>query len=393
MTYLVYPGATHKRFEHSLGVMELAGRVYDVITDSRRADPDILDRYSLDKEKGLQYWRKVLRMAGLCHDIGHLPFSHAAEGTILPPGKNHENITAELIFSEEMAPYWNDMGDDGLDPLDVAKVAVGSGRLPESVQRRNMSDWENLLHDVISHDALGVDRIDYLLRDSTHAGVGYGRFDHLRLLDTIRILPRSSNSASVALGIEQGGIHSAEALLLARYFMFMQVYFHRVRAAYDVHLQDFLGEWLDSPLLDTSWRALQSLTDSEVSIAIQLASRDRSLPGHDSAKRIAERDHFRRVHSVTKQDIQRAEDPLGQYLSVLQKELGADNVRAWSRSQNTQVGRSFPVITSDGSIRSPIEISDVLENLPTPGASLLLVPSHLIADATELINNHELEVK
>ena len=72
MTYLVYPGATHRRFEHSLGVMELAGRVFDIVTkeshlytDSAR---DVVPRNKLD------YWRQVVRMAALCHDIGHLPF-------------------------------------------------------------------------------------------------------------------------------------------------------------------------------------------------------------------------------------------------------------------------------------------------------------------------------
>ena len=392
MTHLLYPGATHKRFEHSLGVMELAGRVYDVITDRRLADPDILNRYGLD-ERGLQYWRKVLRMAGLCHDIGHLPFSHAAEGTLLPSGKSHENITAELILSEDMAPLWQRIGDDGLDPLDVAKVAVGSKRLPESVQDRNLGDLRGLLHDVIAHDALGVDRIDYLLRDSTHAGVAYGRFDHLRLLDTIRILPRSSSTDSPALGLEQGGIHSAEALLLARYFMFMQVYNHPVRAAYDVHLQDFMGQWLDSPLSDTSWKMLQSLTDVEVSIAIQQASEDQSRPGHDAATRIDGRDHFRLGRRITRQDRQRAEDALEQYLVVLQNRLGPQNVRTWAHPQSTRVSGSFPVMTSDGSIRSAREVSDVLEALPTPAASFLLVPSHLIPNARDLINNHELEVR
>ena len=278
--------------------MELAGRVYDAITDPRRADPDILERYELNKADVRQYWRKVVRLAGLCHDLGHLPFSHAAEETILPDGKKHENITAELILSDAMAILWKEIGD-GLCPLDVAKVAVGSKRLPESVQDRNLGDLRSLLHDVIAHDALGVDRIDYLLRDSLHTGVAYGRFDHIRLLDTIRILPRSSNSDSVALGLEEGGLHSAEALFLARYFMFMQVYYHRVRVAYDVHLQDFLNDWLNPPLLDTSWNALSNLTDSQVSIAIEAASKDPSISGHSPAIRIDRRDHFRLAYRVS----------------------------------------------------------------------------------------------
>ena len=83
MSYLVYPGATHKRFEHSLGVMELAGRVFDVIT----ADQNIRDQVrrvvpEIGRSDQRSYWRKALRMAALCHDLGHLPFSHAAEHEI-----------------------------------------------------------------------------------------------------------------------------------------------------------------------------------------------------------------------------------------------------------------------------------------------------------------------
>jgi len=96
--------------------------------------------------------------------------------------------------------------------------------------------------------------LDYLLRDSHHASVAYGRFDHFRLVDTMRILPqppqekqddaRREEAASPEVGITSGGLQSAEALLLARYSMFTQVYFHRTRRIYDVHLADFLAEWL-----------------------------------------------------------------------------------------------------------------------------------------------------
>jgi hypothetical protein len=106
-TYLLYPGATHKRFEHSLGVMELAGRVFDVlkqpenITDGiRKVLPE------LERTDALSYWRRVLRMAALCHDIGHLPFSHATEKELLPSGWNHELLTKELILCQEMQEIW-----------------------------------------------------------------------------------------------------------------------------------------------------------------------------------------------------------------------------------------------------------------------------------------------
>ena len=100
LTYLIYPGATHKRFEHSLGVMELASRVFDVVTNPGNVTDPIRDVVpELDQ---LRYWRRVLRMAALCHDVGHLPFSHAAEKELLPDGWDHERITREIICSDEM---------------------------------------------------------------------------------------------------------------------------------------------------------------------------------------------------------------------------------------------------------------------------------------------------
>ena len=142
MSYLVYPGATHRRFEHSLGVMELAGQVFDVVThEANLIDP-------VRSEIGLQlikpderlYWRKVLRMAALCHDIGHLPFSHAAEEALLPDGWGHEQVTAKLIMSEEMRGVWGSMIPQ-LNPLHVAKIAVGPNEMKRMGIISNATRW------------------------------------------------------------------------------------------------------------------------------------------------------------------------------------------------------------------------------------------------------------
>src|SRR6202007_883972 len=109
LTYLVYPGATHRRFEHSLGVMELAGRVYDVVTENGALHAKV--RHFVPQKGSFEhtYWRRTLRMAALCHDIGHLPFSHAAEKELLPKDWDHERLTLEIIRSDEMANLWSDM--------------------------------------------------------------------------------------------------------------------------------------------------------------------------------------------------------------------------------------------------------------------------------------------
>jgi len=221
MTYLVYPGASHSRFEHCLGVMELASRIFDVVTDQRNLHDAVRSIIYLPGSHEYSYWRRVLRMAALCHDLGHLPFSHAAEDT-LPNKYAHEDLSLDIIRSRQMAQIWEDLR---ISAEDVGKLAVGPKHYPKP-----LSDWETLLSEIIIGDAFGADRMDYLLRDSYHAGVSYGRFEHHRLIDTMRILPRQEgDDVLLTLGIEQGGLQSAESLLWARYFMYTQLYFHPVR--------------------------------------------------------------------------------------------------------------------------------------------------------------------
>lgn len=233
LSYLVYPGATHKRFEHSLGVMELANRIFEIVIDPEHLTDEVRAIVPTDQlDRG--YWRRVLRVAALCHDTGHLPFSHAAEKELLPEGADHETLTEQVIRSDEMEAVWKQMK---LDSDDIVGLAVE----PEDV--RVLPPWQAILNEVITGASFGADRMDYLLRDSMHSGVAYGRFDHFRLIDTLRILPPAPvdarQSAAVAdhtqrsdtpdptpdnhhvrdpepqLGIELGGLESAEALVLA----------------------------------------------------------------------------------------------------------------------------------------------------------------------------------
>ena len=128
-----------------------------------------------------------------------------------------------------------------------------------------------MLSEIIVGDAFGVDRMDYLLRDSLHAGVQYGRFDHHRLVDTLRILPKSDESGQSGeptLGLEFGGLHSAETMLMARYSMFAQLYLHPVRRAYDRHLIQFLSGWLSGGTFPVEPEDFIAYTDIQVLAAI-----------------------------------------------------------------------------------------------------------------------------
>ncbi|MCH9626402.1 MAG: hypothetical protein S4CHLAM2_00240 [Chlamydiales bacterium] len=213
VAYLVYPGATHTRFEHSLGVMELVSRIFDAIG------------HDLPEQKR-GYWRQILRLAALCHDMGHLPFSHTAEKVLLPDG-GHEEMTMQMIRSEELRVIWQTLGEEAEE--DIIKLAVG---------REPLTPQERLLAQVITEDNFGADRIDYLIRDAYYTGVGYGYFDHHQLIDSLRILPDS-------LGVAEGGIQSVEALWIARYMMYARVYHHPKARVYTQHMIRFMQRYYD----------------------------------------------------------------------------------------------------------------------------------------------------
>jgi uncharacterized protein len=175
LSYLVYPGATHKRFEHCLGVMELASRVFDVVTEPEHVFHATV-RDLIPDAQARSCWKSVLRMAALCHDLGHLPFSHAAEKELLPEGYDHERLTKDLICSDEMETIWNSMTPP-LKSDHIVKLAVG----PKKAAPLELNTWETILAEIIIGDAFGADRMDYLLRDSYHAGVTYGTFGRRRI--------------------------------------------------------------------------------------------------------------------------------------------------------------------------------------------------------------------
>jgi HD superfamily phosphohydrolase len=380
LTSEVYPGATHRRFEHSLGVMELASRIFDVVCDPVNLEgqsygvvPDDPD------EKG--YWRRALRAAALFHDVGHLPFSHAAEN-LLPEGfANHEQFSFNHILSDEMREVWmsttpplraEDVAVLAVEPEDVWAAAA---LLTEHPRRA----WIDILRDIITHNAFGADRMDYLLRDSLHAGVAYGRFDHFRLIDTLRILPPGFQGAGDEdagepsqepnLGITKGGLQAAEALLLARYSMFTQVYFHRVRRVYDLHLADFLRQWLPdhrfSPRLDDHL----AMTDNEVLTAVSAACRyrGRSAPKQELrefALRLCDRSKsFKLLYERTAEDVRLNADAAEIIASAAAEAFGGENVRYDPGGKDS--GRVvFPVRERNGNIESSTGLSEVLRNVP-----------------------------
>lgn len=297
----------------------------------------------------------------------------------MPDGWDHERLTAELIRSEEMQEIWRGQRPP-LEAEDIIKLAVG----PKKLREVDYSDWEAILSEIIVGDALGADRIDYLLRDSHHAGVAYGGFDHHRLIDTLRILPRARESDEPALGIEEGGLHSAEALLLARYFMFTQVYFHPVRRIYDHHLKDFLREWTAGEGLPIETDRHLELTDHEVYAAILEAARGPDKLGHEPARRLVDRGHFKEVYRRNPPDLSRNPDAPELVARALAEELG-DHRTTFDHVPAKGSAPDYPVLMPDERIVSSLGLSEVLETLPSLAIDFIFVDPEVRQSAGQFL--------
>lgn len=227
LTSYVYPGAEHTRFQHSLGVCHLGGKALDVL--GRQS----LFLRALGGRRELKRWRRVFRAACLLHDVGHPPFSHASEG-LLPDGLSHDDMGRRVLESHD---GMSDILERAhVEPADVAAVMGGDPL------NRDCAVPVLLLRALLSGH-LGVDRMDYLLRDSLFCGVRYGVFDVDRLINCL-VVYENEEAEGPAIGVREGGVHAAEGLLLARYYMFTQVYFHKVRRAYDIALTELMKKLL-----------------------------------------------------------------------------------------------------------------------------------------------------
>jgi HD superfamily phosphohydrolase len=370
MCYQVYPGATHKRFEHSLGVMEMASRIFDRIFNKRLADP-VHDRIAHELElQELGYWKRIVRLSALLHDIGHLPFSHAAEEALLPEGWNHERITAEIIRESEIQEILR-KAKPPVEPEDVIDVCWDIRKRAKTDPKFQLTPWKTVLNEIITGNTFGADRIDYLLRDSWHAGVGYGRFDHQRLIDGLKLAVDPSTE-EITVALEHGSIHAAEALLLGRYFMYTQVYFHNVRRVYDLHLKEFLQAWLPDGKFSKNWKELLKVTDYEILTDLAEAASNEKNQLHSLAKTLICRKHFRTIYEQMFTHKRKRPEILQDLTNFAVEAFGKEKVRQDSYSSKSE-RNDFWVMPEHGSMESSLEVSEVISRLPPVEIGLLFV--------------------
>jgi HD superfamily phosphohydrolase len=266
---LVYPAANHTRQEHAFGAYQVA--------------IEFLVRLAADERFAATVARadaELFLAAALLHDVGHWPFGHPIEDLRLDGVPDHEQSARRYITDGEIADVLRE--DWGLDPAAVADLVAGDGEGPAA----------RILGSMLS-GPIDVDKMDYLMRDSLHAGVPYGRnFDRGRLVGSLCL-----NRAGDSLAITDKGKTAAEMMVFARYVMFSEVYWHHAVRAATAMLQRAVFMLRDS--LD--FGSMLSLAEGPMIAYLRATARDRPAgdlidglfgPSRQLYKRLAQYSYF-----------------------------------------------------------------------------------------------------
>jgi uncharacterized protein len=192
--HLTYPGAQHSRFEHSLGVMHIAGQAAAALKEGEYLQPDQISD---------------IRLAALLHDVGHGPFSHLFEEVLQYKKKiSHEELGKQLILRSEIGDI---LSKAGFDKKLITKLAFGDTKY-------------RFVNEIVS-GSLSADMMDYLQRDGYFTGAEHAKIDHKRIIQSLDVYKNR-------LALDRSALYSFESMILSRYQMFKAVYFHKtVRSA------------------------------------------------------------------------------------------------------------------------------------------------------------------
>jgi len=196
--HLIYPGAQHTRFEHSLGVMHIASMAGQALAEKGVVSSDDIQN---------------LRLAGLLHDIGHGPFSHLFEEIFEEKRKiSHEDLGRDIILKTEIGDI---ISKNGFDKKLITKLAFGDSKF-------------QFMNEIIS-GALSADIMDYLLRDGYFTGAEHAKIDHHRLTYSLNVYKNK-------LALDKSSLVNFETMMISRFQMFKAVYFHKTVRAGEVML-------------------------------------------------------------------------------------------------------------------------------------------------------------
>jgi len=248
-TFLIYPGANHTRFEHSIGTMYLASQM--------------ADHLNLDEDK-----KSILRICALLHDAGHGPFSHVSEAVL---DDSHEVLTSRVIKNSKLG----DIISENYHINEIIDIINGKG----------------VLGQIISGE-LDVDRMDYLIRDSHYTGVAYGIIDIERLIYNMKL----ENN----LVLDKKGVQAAESTLVARYFMYPSVYQHHTTRIVNSMFRRSLRKLIEQNIIDSE--KIYQYDDADMIMACR--NQDGFIK--DMIQRMDNRDLFKKVDSLKLSEL---EDP------------------------------------------------------------------------------------
>jgi HD superfamily phosphohydrolase len=261
-TDLVFPGARHSRFEHSLGVFHLAGLALERLRGEVKFD---------DADE------RAFRAAALLHDVGHYPFSHAVEELEVDQIRRHTDIARDLITTELreiLETQWD------VNPVLVAALVAG----PQQGDPQ-LSDAQTLLRSLLD-SSLDVDKLDYLVRDAHGANVPYGVVDVQRLIGALAV--RRTDEGPAELAVETKGVSALQSLVFAKHLMFATVYWHHACRAAVVMLLRALQEALRAEYLAP--QTVERCDDEE------LLARLRAEDAPDLVRTLAQRLRDRRLY-------------------------------------------------------------------------------------------------
>ena len=328
--HLIYPGAQHTRFEHSLGVMHIASMAGQVLAEKGVVSSDDIQN---------------LRLASLLHDIGHGPFSHLFEEIFEEKRKiSHEDLGRDIILKTEIGDI---ISKNGFDKKLITKLAFGDSKL-------------QFMNEIIS-GVLSADMMDYLLRDGYFTGAEHAKIDHHRLTHSLDVYKNK-------LALDKSSLVNFETMMISRFQMFKAVYFHKTVRAGEVMLLEAM-DLAEGELGLSSMNLDEYLQLSDDVILAKLLN----LPEHNSklkaSKKIAtdylNRNLFKSVFettltgkAITKKHMQELREEVSKKSKIDINEIFVDssNTPSIPLSPSKKESKSIILLENDGNKTTAKEI-------------------------------------
>ncbi|MBU4266971.1 MAG: HD domain-containing protein [Candidatus Altiarchaeales archaeon] len=316
LCYLIYPAMNSTRFEHSLGVMQLA----------KLAGKHL----GLDDDETIK-----LGIAGLLHDIGHCAFSHTSDEILLRMGHHHEENSSHIIENTEISDI---LGKNGIEPKDVSDLIHGRGNLAK----------------VISSE-IDVDKMDYLIRDAYYAGVAYGVIDLERIIYGMKIVDGD-------MVIERRSLEAVESLLISRNMMYQTVYRHHTKRIAEAMFRHALVDMMDNKKL--SYEEFIQLDD------IDLVYRMRSSGGYSEeiTRRIDERKLFKivfqeHISAIEENFREDMNDSSTKIEDAIAKDFGIEKGYVLLDMPETKLSEFKVLVDFEGELKRIDEVSSLAKSL------------------------------